>query len=874
MTKQKALLVLLVATLLLTACGGKQGETAAPSPPTARPAEGGPASSPQPPTTEGERETITFACRDYQLDDFEPLVKGFEEANPDLHVQLLSASQVGLPEPENTTGQEIETLAAGADTFLFYVRMIPQESAFLLDLSPFVDDPAFPKADFFPNTLDTFRWQGKIYGLPATFVPWAFFYDKEVFDAAGIPYPQTGWSWDDLAQLAAQLTQRDGDRVTRYGFVDQSMPATILAMLQSRGVILWYDQSDPPQPAFDTPEVAAVIQSYVDMVGSMIMPAPEIGSNITSTNLINDGRAAIWNDFAFGRSSWSQQVQLGMVPFPGGITAANPRQMDGFFISAGTAHPEAAWRWLSYLSANYQPSLEGFVPGRRSLLDQSPWWTQLDEGTRAVYEYILAHLSSSDSDNRNVLLIPALNGVFLQGDSVEEALASAQAAALEWESGLAQGVRPTPRPAATPLPEPGPGQKSITYCPSPAEDMKLYYDLAATFQQENPDLTVEITSFPLTTLDDLASNRDCFGWVGPLAGYPENRQYVLPLGPLLDADSNFDLSDYYPQFLALEQQEGELWGLPYKADALMVYYNKDRFSAVGLALPGMNWTMQDFLSDAAALSGNQQFGFTTREGAYGDLVFVLQRLGAHLYDDTGDQPLPTLDDSTVVAALGQYADFWRKQAISPSTPSRENGWPDMMMGGMHAAGVESGQVAMWVESIDFHSMETPLSFPVGVAPLPVGTTASTEFLLQANYISARTDSPQACWKWLTFLSSRPEIVNLLPVRRSMADSAAWQAQVGDELLPAYRATLAYQGSAILNVRWDITWLAYSYPWLDEAFQATVNGKDPAAALVEAQARATALFKCLDAAGNIDDREQAKLCAKEIDPEYPEVEAGQ
>jgi ABC-type glycerol-3-phosphate transport system substrate-binding protein len=116
-----------------------------------------------------------------------------------------------------------------------------------LDLGPYVDDPSFPVEDFFPGTLDRFRWRGGIYGLPATVLPILMLYDPGMFDEVGVPYPRIGWTWDDFMQAVAQLTLREQGEVTRYGFVDTWAYSTVQAMVHQFGVSLWDEHSDPPR---------------------------------------------------------------------------------------------------------------------------------------------------------------------------------------------------------------------------------------------------------------------------------------------------------------------------------------------------------------------------------------------------------------------------------------------------------------------------------------------------------------------------------------------------------------------------------------------------------------------------------------------------
>ena len=108
----------------------------------------------------------------------------------------------------------------------------------------------------------------------------------------------------------------------------------------------------------------------------------------------------------------------------------------------------------------------------------------------------------------------------------------------------------------------------------------------------------------------------------------------------------------------------------------------------------------------------------------------------------------------------------------------------------------------------------------------------------------------------------------LPARRRVAASPGWQAQVGQAALPAYHAALEYGDTPIFRLRWEIPWLAYTYPWLDDAFKAVVAGQDAHAALATVQAQAEQLIACAEAGGTPADRERLGECARQVDPNYP------
>jgi ABC-type glycerol-3-phosphate transport system substrate-binding protein len=489
----------------------------------------------------------------------------------------------------------------------------------------------------------------------------------------------------------------------------------------------------------------------------------------------------------------------------------------------------------------------------------------LDKDARAVFEYALAHPTPPENP-LNRPLQQAIRQIIKGESSVEEALATAQAEALELQAQLAAATPVAPQPVAPPEPTPAGAETTLAFAPALSSDMALYRDLATVFHESHPEIMVEVVAAPYD-LAERATASDCFGGSFPIQ-YAEVRQYIHSLGPLMETDQTLDLADFYPGLLEPLQRDGELWGLPYQTDALLVYYNRARFAGAGIATPEPGWSFDDFLDAAVALSDGDRYGFTTREGVYGNLIFALERQGARLLDRSHEPPTPTFDDPTVVTALANYAEAAHRHPLSPATPSTQSGWPDGMMWGGHPAGVESGQAAMWIDYTGNQTGAPPLSFEVGAAPLPSGSEASTELNVDAYYVSAHTAEPQACWKWLAFLSGRIKVVQLLPARRSVAASPEWQALAGETILPAYQATLEYKDTSILRLRWETYWLTYTYPWLDEAFQATVAGDDAGRALAEVQRKVKMYIECLEREDGLSNPELLKACIQEVDPNYP------
>ncbi|CAG7634163.1 ABC transporter substrate-binding protein [Paenibacillus allorhizosphaerae] len=80
------------------------------------------------------------------------------------------------------------------------------------DLTELITKNKYDLSRFDPSAVQTIRnvsGDGKIFGLPDSFNPMVLFYNKDVFDRFGVPYPTNGMTWDGAYELARKLTRTD-----------------------------------------------------------------------------------------------------------------------------------------------------------------------------------------------------------------------------------------------------------------------------------------------------------------------------------------------------------------------------------------------------------------------------------------------------------------------------------------------------------------------------------------------------------------------------------------------------------------------------------------------------------------------------------------
>lgn len=84
----------------------------------------------------------------------------------------------------------------------------------LADVSEFKEDAQFKLDDYIPSTLDLFRDGDQLLGLPFSTPPVVMFYNKTLFDQAGLTDPnrlatQGKWTWEQFEESAKAITSKD-----------------------------------------------------------------------------------------------------------------------------------------------------------------------------------------------------------------------------------------------------------------------------------------------------------------------------------------------------------------------------------------------------------------------------------------------------------------------------------------------------------------------------------------------------------------------------------------------------------------------------------------------------------------------------------------
>jgi ABC-type glycerol-3-phosphate transport system substrate-binding protein len=893
---------MLVGTMLLAACGPAAEETPPPSPI----AEAAPSpvltAVPTEPAVQTEQVTVRFALSDWNLPLYEGFIEAFEEDNPEIRIEVVSANEVlelgpigQLDVPDDAD----QRLVAAADVVEIGVGRETVRDGLVRDLSPYLDaDAKFQPDDYYLDALQVYQWDGGTWALPSLLNLRLMFFDKDAFDAAGVAYPEEGWSWDDLLVKAKALTEREGDNVTRWGFVPGDLA---YRLIESRAGQLADYEADPPAPRFDDPDVVEAVRWYTDLyLRDQVMPyfePPEVGDEPLISDaaaLIDSGQAAMWPDTDVLWWVRTQQGNIGVVPFPADAPdwPANPGTVGSLAMSAGTTQPEASWRWLEYLS---RQSITGMQLGirlmsaRRSAAETGGFWDGLDEEFEGALRYAIDHGYAARAPVAYEAFSDALDAILSGEQSVEDALAAAQAQA---EADIAQalaeesGATPAPTFVVEPAGEETPISGDVvrvTFSPALGSfNLEPYRDLAERFHEEHPGTLVDVKMANFVTgtpgLPEMAEASDCFEWF-PGFQDPANREAILNLEPFADADPSFDSGDFFPQALQLFTYQGQLWGLPSDITPFVVEFNKDLFDAEGLDYPENDWTWDDFLATTVALTrgdgDTKQYGFVAEYYELNDLLLITERLGAVLVDDSVDPPAFAYDDPATVEAMQWYADLTTVHGVKPIFVTDLNTLLGATSAVMEREGlVNEGRAAIWTGSPAGAALfgdRSELNAGAASLPLREDGTSTASFLATSGYfISADTDNREACWQWITFLSDHPEANQGLPARRSVAESDEYKRLVGADKAEAYLASVGDSDRpSAFQIFSEEDWLGWGIFWYGQAFGQVLEGDVTVEEALDAAQKLADDYRACVIAGDDFGDSAAQACAKQVDPTLPD-----
>ena len=319
--------------------------------------------------------TLRFStyADDSRIGGVNKIIEAFEKANPGIKIAVERSSWEGhwqkkLAETASNTLPDVWEFVPG-----FGAKWMATDQ--LLDLKPFMDkDAAIDAADFDQGMLDYFRKNGGIYGFPYDRSAYEVFFNKDLFDKAGVPYPKAGWTYADFTAAAAAISKLS-DGTTKYFGLSQPPDASALwgwdGIYRGFGAALIGDDG---KMNVNNEDGVAALTEFNNLVKDGYAPQPEpSATDVGSDTIFLGGKAGMQISGGWTISHiLNAKINAGVAPMPMGPKGQSGVKLGGaFVVSKSTEHPNEAYKFIAFLTSSqgltwYITDQHSGVPARQS----------------------------------------------------------------------------------------------------------------------------------------------------------------------------------------------------------------------------------------------------------------------------------------------------------------------------------------------------------------------------------------------------------------------------------------------------------------------------------------------------------------------------
>lgn len=346
------LVLIIVFAMLLSACAVPVAP-AAPAAPSAGtvPAAGSEAAAP----ATGAVSTVTWAFwgSPDEAASHERVGAAFMAVHPEIKIEYWN-------QPWDDYFTKIQALWASGDSAtipdIAFLWPTPQYAAegVLENLDPYIAKSGYNLEDYWPGLLESAKYKGSVYGLPRDIEVNVLYYNKDLFDAAGVAYPTDKWTWDDLKAAAEKLTKKDASGNTQtYAFAAEG--GKFFKWVEQNGGQVLDDFVNPSKCTLGEPKALAGVQFFADMLnnGYAMRPA-DLSQAGGDQAVFQSGQAAMILQntsrvSAFNAAKMNYDVATAPIPADG--VRWNPAGGAAWVMSAGSDNKDAAWTFLSWLQS-------------------------------------------------------------------------------------------------------------------------------------------------------------------------------------------------------------------------------------------------------------------------------------------------------------------------------------------------------------------------------------------------------------------------------------------------------------------------------------------------------------------------------------------
>ncbi|MFD2611469.1 ABC transporter substrate-binding protein [Paenibacillus gansuensis] len=208
--------------------------------------------------------------------------------------------------------------------------------------------------EYYDVAFQQYMKNDQMYGVPVGIYTLGMYYNKDLFDKAGVAYPPSdwnkAWTWEQFRDAAAKITSGKGGGKT-YGTYINLFPERSMQYLWSNGGGIINE--DRTQQIVNTPETKEALAFLQGMIKDGYSPTPAETKTLPPNDLFMTGRLGMLVEGPWMMPSFStiKNFKWGVAPIArpdASKKAITPNYIDSYVVFKGSKHVDEAWKAIQF----------------------------------------------------------------------------------------------------------------------------------------------------------------------------------------------------------------------------------------------------------------------------------------------------------------------------------------------------------------------------------------------------------------------------------------------------------------------------------------------------------------------------------------------
>ena len=286
------------------------------------------------------------------------IIEDFNRENPDVEVRFHS-----IPDNGGDKLVQLDILAMGGGEIDIMPasdgeQMVRMKNGMYAPLDEFIERDGIDMLASFGDILSYTSYDGVTYGYPFRSTVEGIWYNKDMFDAAGIPYPDGSWTWDEYKEIAGKLTHGEGaDKV--YGTYTHNFNGQWAPVANE--VAPWYGEDGLSNINSTEFRTQLERRKELDDLGYQLSYSQIQATKATQASYFLSGKCAMVQAGSWivinmkDQENYPHDFKIGVAPLPRydesvGSSSNFSVAASILAIPANSKHKEEAWRFIRYMA--------------------------------------------------------------------------------------------------------------------------------------------------------------------------------------------------------------------------------------------------------------------------------------------------------------------------------------------------------------------------------------------------------------------------------------------------------------------------------------------------------------------------------------------